>query len=327
MNMNNFKKLLCLVLSCIFYSCTDISGLESDINNINDRVSSLENALAILNKAYSDNKLISTVVPTKSGDGWVITFNDNQSLTVVNGANNPTLIKSIVQNKEAGTVTITMQDGSVFCFGLSMTTPTSISVLAKKVYLNKSGECSFPIVINPSNARINSDENNNDVPLLLNLVNKTRATYISSPTNYKIKKIKGVDSEGVYEVTIADLAKCANYVEDVTLVVRVDNNMEEEVLISSNILTIEWRNGEDFYDFKIGDRVGMFDGTNIIVELPSGTKVTSLSPTFKTNGNVTVAGIPQISGLSTLDFSKSQEYSVTAADGTVTKYKVSIVLK
>lgn len=329
--MKNIKKLLSLFWVCLLFACTDISGLESDIDKLNSRVTSLESALAALNKAHSENKLISSVTPTASGDGWVITFSDQQTITVVNGANNATLIKSIVQDDESGIVKITMQDGSVFSFGLNMTSPTSISVLSKKEYINKSGKCTFNIAINPSNAKISTSAEGSDANVFLNLVNKSRASYVSAPTNFKIDQIKAIDSsdktEGQYQITLAELGKSANYVEDITVVILTKNGIGEDVYISSDMMTIEWRNGEDFYDFRIGEKVGLFNGNNITIQLPKGTDVTSLVPTFKSNGKVAISGKTQVSGVSVQDFTRTKEYTVTDAEGTIRTYKVTVELK
>ncbi len=314
-----------------FCACTDLSPIESDIESLNNRVTSLEGALNQLKKAYAENKIISTVTSTSSNNGWVITFTDQQSITVVNGANESSIIKSIVEDKEHGIITLTMQDGSVFIFNQYTTIPTSVSLLSRKVYLTKKGTCTFDFVVNPSNAVVNSDVNSDNSSIVLNIVGKSRGSYIETPTNFKIKSISA-DSEkdgqkGLYHVVLEDLGNNNNYVESITLVIRAKNGKGEDIEISSDVITVEWRNGEDFYDFKIGECVGMFDGNNVTVELPVGTGVTGLIPTFKTNGKVYVGGKLQISGVSVQNFSSPKEYSVTAANGSSTNYIVSVKFK
>lgn len=314
-----------------FCACTDLSPIESDIESLNNRVTSLEGALNQLKKAYAENKIISTVTSTSANNGWVITFTDQQSITVVNGANESSIIKSIVEDKEHGIITLTMQDGSVFIFNQYTTIPTSVSLLSRKVYLTKKGTCTFDFVVNPSNAVVNSDVNSDNSSIVLNIVGKSRGSYIETPTNFKIKSISA-DSEkdgqkGLYHVVLEDLGNNNNYVESITLVIRAKNGKGEDIEISSDVITVEWRNGDDFYDFKIGECVGMFDGNNVTVELPVGTVVTGLTPTFKTNGKVYVGGKLQISGVSVQNFSSPKEYSVTAANGSSTNYIVSVKFK
>lgn len=314
-----------------FCACTDLSPIESDIENLNNRVTSLESALSQLKKAHAENKIISTITSTSSNNGWVITFTDQQSITVVNGANESSIIKSIVEDKEHGIITLTMQDGSVFIFNQYTTIPTSVSLLSRKVYLTKKGTCTFDFVVNPSNAVVNSDVNSDNSSIVLNIVGKSRGSYIETPTNFKIKSISA-DSEkdgqkGLYHVVLEDLGNNNNYVESITLVIRAKNGKGEDIEISSDVITVEWRNGDDFYDFKIGECVGMFDGNNVTVELPVGTVVTGLTPTFKTNGKVYVGGKLQISGVSVQNFSSPKEYSVTAANGSSTNYIVSVKFK
>lgn len=314
-----------------FCACTDLSPIESDIESLNNRVTSLEGALNQLKKAYAENKIISTVTSTSANNGWVITFTDQQSITVVNGANESSIIKSIVEDKDHGIITLTMQDGSVFIFNQYTTIPTSVSLLSKKVYLTKKGNCSFDFVVNPSNAVVNLDLDSENSSIVLNIVGKSRGSYIETPTNFSIKSITADsekdDQNGVYHVTLEDLGKNSNYVENVTVVIRTKNGKGEDIEISSDVITVEWRNGEDFYDFRIGECVGMFDGNNVIVELPVGTVVTGLTPSFKTNGKVYVGGKLQVSGVSVQNFSSPKEYSVTAANGSVADYIVSVKFK
>lgn len=74
--------------------------------------------------------------------------------------------------------------------------------------------------------------------------------------------------------------------------------------------------------------VGLIDGTDIHVVVPSGTNLTSLSPTFQYTGNrVTVGGVNQISGVTINDFSQTVTYTVYADDGTSQDYHVHVYEK
>lgn len=86
--MNRFLSILaCLV--CLLTACND------DIDKVNERVDSLEatvsdlkSTLQSLQQAYADGKVITSVSATSDGNGgYVITFSDNSSINIQNGAN------------------------------------------------------------------------------------------------------------------------------------------------------------------------------------------------------------------------------------------------
>lgn len=79
--------LLVAMLTLTFSSCN--KDLEDDVNNLKDRVTTLEESVDLLQKAIESGKLITNVSPveatsTTSG-GWKITFSDNSSITINNG--------------------------------------------------------------------------------------------------------------------------------------------------------------------------------------------------------------------------------------------------
>lgn len=320
---------LVTLLNCLLFvtiaSCTDLSSIENDIQNLTNRVNSLEDAVSLLKKAYNENKIITSVTPTASNNGYVLTFSDNQSITVVNGSNDAAIIKSIEKNEEDGVITLIMQDESVFKFNLDVTYPTSINILTKQLYLTTGGTQSFRILVNPSNAYINTNVAEGKCSLVLNLISATRASYLNEPKSYEIESIeKNAENDGIYDVAILDKNVKKNYEETITLVVKTKNANNEEVYISSEMMNVEWSNGEDFHSFKVGEIAGTFTGNNIIVQLPKGSSVKNLCPTFISNGQVTVNGIEQISGVSTHDFSSPIDYSVVSSDGSKKIYTVYV---
>ena len=326
--LKRISSLLFSYVLMLFCACTDLSGVENDLKDLTNRVNSLEDVITLLKKAYDEGKKINTVVPTVENDGWVITFSENMSITVMNTNNSETLIKSIEEDGNNGVITLELRDGSKFKFNLDLSYPAGISVLIKNIRLTTQGSAKFEVNINPSNAA-SYDESS----FLLNLVNKTRASYVTTPSNYKIELIEPIKNEdgeiqkGKYYVIIVDLGVDKNYLEYLTVVLSSKNGKGDNIYVSSDMFAVEWYNGDDFYDFMIGDVKGVFgDDNSIIVRLPKGTDVSSIKPIFKSNGTVSVAGKTQVSGVSSQNFTSSKEYIVTDANGKVKKYKVSVLL-
>lgn len=81
MRINGHIQILLLsVLSLIMYSCS----YGDDIRNLQNRVDTLESAVAALEKAYSDGKII-TDVKARGDEGFDITFSDHSTIFVSNG--------------------------------------------------------------------------------------------------------------------------------------------------------------------------------------------------------------------------------------------------
>ena len=75
--------------------------------------------------------------------------------------------------------------------------------------------------------------------------------------------------------------------------------------------------------FKIGDAVGTITGTDIAVEVASGTDVTSLKPTIQISTGASVSP----DGTTSKDFTNPVTYTVTAEDGTTKKvYTVTVTV-
>ncbi len=76
-----------VAFSVTMESCkeTDLSGIEADIKDLQGRVDALEAAVEALRAAYDDGKIISAVAPHPTKDGWLVTFSDNSTISLVNG--------------------------------------------------------------------------------------------------------------------------------------------------------------------------------------------------------------------------------------------------
>lgn len=67
-------------------SCTSLDEVNERIDLLEGRVTNLEDALAALQRAYNEGKIISSVDPVSEGvGGWLITFSDHSKITLLNG--------------------------------------------------------------------------------------------------------------------------------------------------------------------------------------------------------------------------------------------------
>lgn len=73
------------------------------------------------------------------------------------------------------------------------------------------------------------------------------------------------------------------------------------------------------------DFYGSIDGTDINIDVPYGTTITSLIPNFTFSGaSVTISSVEQISGITVKNYSSSVIYTVTAFDDTTLDYTVNV---
>ncbi len=94
-------------------------------------------------------------------------------------------------------------------------------------------------------------------------------------------------------------------------------------------VTVAANSAKAITEFSLDGTAGVITGTDIAVEMPSGTDINEeLIATFTTTGNsVTVAGVPQISGTTANNFTSPVVYTVTAADGTTQNYTVTVTIE
>jgi len=79
--------------------------------------------------------------------------------------------------------------------------------------------------------------------------------------------------------------------------------------------------------FAFGTTAGVITGQSITVTMPFGTDVTNLIATFTTTGvRVSVNGVTQVSGTTLNNFTNPVSYVVTAADGTIQVYTVTVTV-
>lgn len=255
-------------------------------------------------------------------------------------ADSSSVVRSISQDDQTNIITITMEDGKSYTFNKAYAVPTSIALLSSEaIKLGKGTRGTIEFRVNPSNARIAFSVAVAGCELELDRVGKTRSSYVTAPTNYKLTKVEqvydaqGVAKKGQYRAHITDAGVSDNYIEDAALVLTVNNENKEKVQISSSAFKVMFAgNVISSFSFKkegnegvFGDVEAQIDGNNITLCSPLVTDRSRLVATFETNGEkVLVNGAEQISGYSVNDFSSPVEYAVLSPNGEMNVYTVTV---
>lgn len=253
------------------------------------------------------------------------------------------IIHSITQSDIDHSITITMADGSSFTFDKEYIMPTSIAILSTRPVILASGStASIEFRVNPSNALFNYNIASDSCQIALDCIATTRAgSYVTTPTNYKLKAVEqvyneqGVAKEGQYRAYIEDLNISTLYDDDATLVLSVDNSTGTPVQISSSAFGIKYT-GNIFTAFAFLKEnnpslpedmyINIDNNFNYTHCTPYNTDLDKLVATFETNGEKVLANnIEQISGVSTNDFSNPVVYTIISSNGEVNRYTIQIV--
>lgn len=80
------------------------------------------------------------------------------------------------------------------------------------------------------------------------------------------------------------------------------------------------------FSFPSLGETATINGTEIIIYVPVGISITSLTASFISNGaSVNIGGVDQVSGVTVNDFSTSLVYNVVSASGAIKNYNVSVL--
>ena len=240
-------------------------------------------------------------------------------------------IKSIAKDQYSGIITLEMADGAVYQFGLDVTFPTGIVVLAESVILPIGGETSFAFRVNPSNAVVDLNLTQETPMFQLDMVlDKMTRSYVTTPENYSLEKIVALTDkdgnviEGQYIATIKDLGVSTDYCQGVAVVLNTKDLKGNKIQVSSDIFKVKTPDKPQFTTFKINDSYATnLEEKFINVELPYGTDVKALKPSFAVSeGVVTVNGV-EVQPYTAIDFSSPVEFTISAKN-LEEKYIVSI---
>lgn len=113
-----------------------------------------------------------------------------------------------------------------------------------------------------------------------------------------------------------------NFTNDLVYTVYAADDSKKEYTVS---IQIALNNSRDITSFSISGVLGIINGTNINLNMPYGTDLSSLVATFITNGKeVKIESILQISGSTLNNFSNTIVYTVYAEDGKMKSYNVIV---
>ena len=290
---------------------------------------------------------------------YVSTDEDGYYVFVIHYANNPEniidviktphtsdpskIIHSITQSDTDLSITITMADGSSFTFNKEYIMPTAIAILSTRPIVLASGTtASIEFRINPSNALFNYDTTSDSCQIVLDCIYSTRSagSYVTPPTNYKLKAVEqvydeqGTMKEGQYRAYITDLNVSTLYDEDVALVVTTKNATGSTVQISSSAFSIKY-SGNIFthFSFLSKNNPTLPEDIHLPIEsqnyceyiTPYPIDLNNLVATFETNGEKVLANnIEQISEITSVDFTQPVTYTIISATGETNKYTIHI---
>lgn len=309
----------------VIFACTDLSGIESDIDKLSVRVSTLDDAISAFKKACDAGKFVSNIQQTTNKKGWILTFADNSVITLLDGSNKESLISTVVRDDEKGMIIITMQDGTSFSFDIDLPYPTGVVTLSDTVFISPKGVATFSIILNPSNAYVNTNLSDAKCSFTLKSVGNSKS---SKSDNLQLSKIetaidsKGTCKDGMYDITITDSGKAKGYSENIELVVSSKSNNGDSLIVSTGVITVV--SVDALQNFSIGGILGDDMNGLFYVHLPEDIDIKKLKPTFESNGKVYVNGIQQISGVSEQDFTYPVQYTAVGNDGTETKFIVVV---
>jgi photosystem II stability/assembly factor-like uncharacterized protein len=97
--------------------------------------------------------------------------------------------------------------------------------------------------------------------------------------------------------------------------------------LSNIIIGVVPSPNKDITAFSILGNIGNIFNGAITVTVPAGTSVTSLVSTFTITGaSVNISGTPQLSGITTNNFTTPKVFTVVAADGTTKNYTITVTI-
>lgn len=94
---------------CLFLACGLLLAGCTNLDEVNERLDKVETKVNSLQEAFNNGKIISKIEALTEQNGWLITFTDNTTLTLVNS-----FFQSVQVNN--GYVTFEMADGTSFMF-------------------------------------------------------------------------------------------------------------------------------------------------------------------------------------------------------------------
>ena len=209
------------------------------------------------------------------------------------------LFNQLPENISIGNPTFAKNTGNIIAFDVIDTDDDTYSIFGKNTVTGKSDEITTATMIGYPNY------SNKDDQLIYDAKN-TSGTEVLAIIDLGADKITG---SGSPSVLISDAKWGTWYAQG------------NRSLLSG---------AKDILNFGFpnlpGQPNGNFSGTTITIDLPAGTNVSQLVPTFTLSflANGTISGVSQVSGVSAVNFSNPVVYTIKAEDGSTKNYTIRI---
>ncbi|MCE3268740.1 MAG: hypothetical protein K0R49_992, partial [Burkholderiales bacterium] len=130
------------------------------------------------------------------------------------------------------------------------------------------------------------------------------------------------------KVSVAQIPQISGFTQnDFTHVVAYEVTAEDGSTTTYLVtVTVALSSAKAITTFSIAGATGVFDGFNIAVLVPHGTRLYTAVDFSTTGVGVTVNGVPQVTGTTAVDFTAPAIYTITAADGTTQNYIVTVTV-
>lgn len=139
------------------------------------------------------------------------------------------------------------------------------------------------------------------------------ATFATSGTNVTIGSTKQLSA------TTAN-----NFTSPLSYVVTASDGSTATYVVTVTVASVS---SKSILAYSINNVPGVITGQGIVVTLPTGTNVTNLIATYiATASNVAIGTTPQSSGTTVNNFTSPVPYTITAADGSIATYTVTVLL-
>ena len=256
-------------------------------------------------------------------------------------SNSQNAIKSITEDLLSHLITLEMQDGTSYTFSKSYVLPTGIILLdTKGIVLSKGTEAQVTFRVNPSTASFIYDVESEDCQIFLDNVSQTKASYVTTPSNYQLVKVEAALNDkkqvmkGQYVATIKDLEQSEAYDEVAALTLRLPDGNDGQVEYSSEVFSVQFSDHiitgfslllENNTKSLAGDIIMDIEEDVISKLSPMVLNASSLVATFTTCAKeVLLDGTPISSGETEIDLSTFRKLEAVGKNGEKTEYILSL---
>ena len=231
------------ILSLFTVSCTDLTPLEDEIEQLKEEISNLQSVIS-LQQAFSDQKIIVSVTSAtiETADYWILTFADNSTVQLPEA-----VVESIDLNGTTQEYTVKLLNDQQLVFNRKeIIYPTGLVILTDDIKFLRNTEVSIEFRVNPSNAVFNYNVNSSDCQITFDMADKILTySYDTNPERCRLTRIEqsrdanGKVKEGQYTAYIKDIGWTIQYIYKTALVLSTKDKNGDPVQLSSSTITLE----------------------------------------------------------------------------------------